>query len=71
MYFPLIAYEALMLEPTGTEKTLGKAADALFVLLERAETDPERLRTAPCATVVGRPGEVKAARTPVVRYNFR
>ncbi|MDR2447755.1 MAG: aminomethyl-transferring glycine dehydrogenase subunit GcvPB [Treponema sp.] len=72
MYFPLIVHEALMIEPTETEskETLDKAADALLELRERAESDPESLRSAPRAAVIGRPDEVKAARTPVVRYNF-
>ncbi|MDR0558003.1 MAG: aminomethyl-transferring glycine dehydrogenase subunit GcvPB [Treponema sp.] len=72
MYFPLIVHEALMIEPTETEskETLDKAVDALFALRERADSDPESLRSAPRFAVIGRPDEVKAARTPVVRYNF-
>jgi glycine dehydrogenase subunit 2 len=72
MYFPLIVHEALMIEPTETEskETLDKAVDALLALHERAASDPESLRSAPRSAVIGRPDEVKAARTPVVRYNF-
>ncbi|MDR2793802.1 MAG: aminomethyl-transferring glycine dehydrogenase subunit GcvPB [Treponema sp.] len=72
MYFPLIVHEALMIEPTETEskETLDKAVDALFALLERAESEPESLKAAPRTTVIGRPDEVKAARAPIVRHNF-
>ncbi len=70
MYFPLIVHEALMVEPTETEsrETLDAAADALLQIWEEAHTDPSILKGAPHTTSVGRPDEVRAARSPVVRW---
>jgi glycine dehydrogenase subunit 2 len=72
MYFPLIVHEALMVEPTETEslETLDAAVDALLVLYDKAHSDPESLHAAPVTTVIGRPDDVKAARQPVLRYQF-
>ncbi len=72
MYFPLIVHEALMIEPTETESkdTLDEVAELFRELYQMAHDDPERMHTAPHTTVIGRPDEVKAARKPVVRYNF-
>ncbi|MFH1512350.1 MAG: aminomethyl-transferring glycine dehydrogenase subunit GcvPB [Bacillota bacterium] len=70
MYFPLIVPEALMFEPTETEnrETLDRAADAMIAILSEIKSDPQALRTAPHDAVIGRPDEVKAARTPVLRW---
>ena len=70
MYFPLIVHEALMLEPTETEsrETLDWAAEVFHKVYELAQKDPEYMRNSPHSTVIGRPDEVKAARTPVLRY---
>jgi glycine dehydrogenase subunit 2 len=67
VYFPLIVSEALMIEPTETEsrETLESFAE---VLLAIAEEDPQILHDAPLTTPVNRPDEVKAARTPVLRW---
>jgi len=72
MYFPLIVHEALMFEPTETETkdTLDEAAEAIIGLLKEARTNPEALHNAPVTTPIGRPDEVTAARTPIIRYNF-
>lgn len=69
MYFPQIVHEALMFEPTETEskETLEEAAAAIIGIIDRAYTDPDSLKAAPTTTVVGRPDEVKAARTPKLR----
>ncbi|MDR1250378.1 MAG: aminomethyl-transferring glycine dehydrogenase subunit GcvPB [Treponema sp.] len=70
MYFPLIVHEALMVEPTETEsrETLDAVIEAFFRLYDKAQTDPEALRSAPVTTVIGRPDDVKAAREPKLRY---
>lgn len=67
VYFPLIVSEALMIEPTETENrdTLEAFAKALKAI---AEEDPEMLREAPHTTPVSRLDEVKAAKTPVLRW---
>ncbi|HPF88617.1 MAG TPA: aminomethyl-transferring glycine dehydrogenase subunit GcvPB [Candidatus Limiplasma sp.] len=71
MYFPLIVDEALMFEPTETEnrETLDQAADALAAILAEVRRDPQSLSAAPHHAVIARPDEVKAARTPVLRWH--
>ncbi len=70
MYFPLIIHEALMFEPTETEnkRTLDEVIKALREIYEEAFKDPEYMKAAPHHAQIGRPDEVKAARTPIVRY---
>ena len=70
MYFPLIVHEALMLEPTETEsrETLDWAADVFRQLYKLAHEDPEYMHSAPHNAQIGRPDEVRATRTPVVRW---
>jgi glycine dehydrogenase subunit 2 len=67
VYFPLIVPEALMIEPTETEsrETLEAFAKAL---LEIAAEDPQILHEAPLTTPISRPDEVKAAKSPVLRW---
>ena len=70
MYFPLIIHEALMFEPTETEnkRTLDEVIAALREIYEEAFKDPEYMKHAPHHAQIGRPDEVKAARSPIVRY---
>jgi glycine dehydrogenase subunit 2 len=70
IYFPLIVHEALMVEPTETEskETLDEAAAAFASVYKQIEEDVESLHAAPVNTVIRRPDEVRAARTPVLRY---
>ena len=72
MYFPLIVHEALMIEPTETEskETLDEAIEVFRKLYEVAGTDAESLHQAPVHTPVTRLDEVKAARHPIVKYDF-
>ena len=72
VYFPLIVPEALMIEPTETEtkETLDAFVAALKTIAREAAETPELLHTAPHGQVVKRLDEVKAARTPVVRFSF-
>jgi glycine dehydrogenase subunit 2 len=67
VYFPLIVPEAMMIEPTETEsrETLEAFAD---VLCSIAREDPDLVHQAPHSTPVSRPDEVKAAKTPVLRW---
>jgi glycine dehydrogenase subunit 2 len=67
VYFPLIVSEALMIEPTETESRETLEAFAK-VLLSIAEEDPQVLHDAPLTTPVNRPDEVKAARSPILRW---
>lgn len=70
MYFPLIVPEALMVEPTETEDkdSIDQAADTYIAVYRAALADPEGAKHKPATTIIGRPDETKAARTPVVRY---
>lgn len=67
VYFPLVVPEAMMVEPTETEskETLDAFADVLRRIVAE---DPEILHSAPHETPVSRPDEVRAARTPVLRW---
>jgi glycine dehydrogenase subunit 2 len=67
VYFPLIVPEALMIEPTETESRETLEAFAR-VLLEITREEPQILRDAPHSTPISRPDEVKAARSPVLRW---
>ncbi len=72
VYFPLIVKEALMVEPTETEslESLDAYADSLAAVLQRAREDPEYLHGAPYNTPVRRLDEVRAARQPILKYQF-
>ncbi|MDR0655668.1 MAG: aminomethyl-transferring glycine dehydrogenase subunit GcvPB [Treponema sp.] len=73
VYFPLIVHEALMLEPTETEsrETLDAAADVFLSLAQKAGEDAASLRAAPFSAAVSRPDEVKAARQPLLCYEWK
>ncbi len=61
VYFPLTVAEAIMVEPTETEKkeTLDAFAEALFRITEEAY---DVLHEAPHSTTISRPDEVQAAK---------
>lgn len=71
MYFPLIVKEALMVEPTETEskQTLDDFIAKMIDIDKEVEQDLEKLKTAPHNTAVSRVDEVKAARTPDLRWH--
>ena len=70
IYFPLIVNEAMMIEPTETEskETLDDFIDAMIRIAKEIETDPQKVKGAPCHTVVSRLDESKAARDRVLKY---
>ena len=72
MYFPLIVHEALMIEPTETEsrETLDEVIAIFREIYENAQKNPEAMHEAPVNTYVRRLDEVRAARKPVLRFNF-
>ncbi|WP_067617606.1 aminomethyl-transferring glycine dehydrogenase subunit GcvPB [Alicyclobacillus acidiphilus] len=72
IYFPLIVDECLMIEPTECEskETLDQFIEIMKQVAREAEERPEYVKTAPHETIVGRLDEVKAARSPVLRYAF-
>lgn len=67
VYFPLIVSEALMIEPTETEsrETLERFAQTLRTI---ATEDPALLHDAPLTTPISRPDEVKAAKSPILKW---
>jgi glycine dehydrogenase subunit 2 len=70
MYFPLIVHEALMIEPTETEsiETLDDAIAVFEKIFKMAKENPAAMKGFPKKTPVGRLDDVKAARTPIVRW---
>jgi glycine dehydrogenase subunit 2 len=64
VYFPTIVPEALMIEPTETEskETIDAFIDAMITIAKTAEAQPEKLRSSPNSTPVGRLDETAAAR---------
>ncbi len=72
IYFPLVVKEAMMIEPTEAEsmETLDDFIEVLRKINDEILDNPDEVNHAPHTTVVGRLDEVKAARTPVVKYNF-
>jgi glycine cleavage system P protein (glycine dehydrogenase) subunit 2 len=72
IYFPLVVPEALMIEPTETEtkETLDAFCDAMLEIAREAADSPALLKEAPHHRPVRRLDEVRAAKTPVVKYAF-
>ncbi|KPU45972.1 putative glycine dehydrogenase (decarboxylating) subunit 2 [Oxobacter pfennigii] len=70
IYFPLIVENAMMIEPTETEsiETLDAFIDAMIQIAGEAKNEPEKLKEAPITRGVRRLDEVKAARTPVLKW---
>jgi glycine dehydrogenase subunit 2 len=70
IYFPLIVDSAIMVEPTETEslETIDAFIDAMINIAKEARENPEILKTAPHNTPVRRLDEVRAARTPVLKW---
>jgi glycine dehydrogenase subunit 2 len=71
IYFPLIIDSALMIEPTETEslETLDSFIEVMIKIAQEAKENPQLLKSAPHNTPVRRLDEVKAARTPVVKWS--
>ena len=72
MYFPLIVHEALMCEPTETEsrESLDRTVEIFKEIYRKAQEDPAFVQGSPRTTYISHPDEVKAAREPVVRFEF-
>jgi len=70
IYFPLIVEEAMMVEPTETEKkeTLDAFAEALEKINEEIERNPEIVKTSPHTTSVSRLDIVKASKEPILKW---
>jgi glycine dehydrogenase subunit 2 len=72
IYFPLVVPEALMIEPTETEtkERLDQFVEAMRQIAREAAANPELLKDAPHTRPVRRLDEVRAAKEPVVRFDF-
>jgi glycine dehydrogenase subunit 2 len=72
IYFPLVVPEALMIEPTETEakETLDAFCEAMIAIAREARDDPELLKGAPRTRPLRRLDEVRAAKHPVLKYDF-
>ncbi|MFN8222410.1 MAG: aminomethyl-transferring glycine dehydrogenase subunit GcvPB [Gaiellales bacterium] len=72
IYFPLVVPEALMIEPTETEtkERLDEFAEAMLEIARDAAEHAAVLHEAPHHRPVRRLDEVKATKSPVVRYSF-
>jgi glycine dehydrogenase subunit 2 len=72
IYFPLVVPEALMIEPTESEakETLDAFCEAMLTIAREAAEDPAVVHEAPHSRPVRRLDEVRAAKQPVVRYQF-
>jgi glycine dehydrogenase subunit 2 len=70
VYFPLIVYECMMIEPTETEskETLDRFVTAMLAIAKECETNPQVVIDAPHTTPVGKVDEVAAARQPDLNY---
>ncbi len=68
IYFPMIAPEAIMIEPNETEsiETLDAFCNAMIQIAAEARDNPELVKAAPLTTPVKRLDDVKAARDPDV-----
>jgi glycine dehydrogenase subunit 2 len=70
VYFPLVVENALMIEPTETESLadMDDFIDAMSQIAREASADPELLKDAPRNTPVRRVDELKAAKSPVLKW---
>ena len=71
IYFPLIVDGAIMIEPTETEslETMDTFIDVMIKIAGEARENLDILKSAPHNTHVRRLDEVKAARTPVLKWS--
>ncbi|TDQ41666.1 aminomethyl-transferring glycine dehydrogenase subunit GcvPB [Aureibacillus halotolerans] len=72
IYFPLNVEECMMIEPTETEskETLDEFAEALGKIVQEIIETPELVQEAPHTTVIKRLDETRAARKPVLIYEW-
>lgn len=72
IYFPLVVFGALMIEPTDTEskETLDLFCNAMIEIAKEAESDADLLKQAPQKTRLRRLDEAKAARELKLRFEF-
>ena len=67
---PMIS-EVLSMTETEPKEMRDYGAESLREIYNKAMEEPEYVKSAPSTTPIGRPDEVKAARKPVVKYEFQ
>ncbi len=70
VYFPLIAHEAMMIEPTDTEsrETLDRFVEVMKQIDRECRENPEMILDAPHTTPIKKVDEVRAARNPDLNF---
>jgi len=70
IYFPLLFHESMMIEPTENESkdTIDAFIAVMRQIAEEAATIPEKVKSAPHDTPIGRVDDVLAAKHPIVTY---
>lgn len=70
VYFPLIAHEAIMIEPTESEnkEVLDKFVDIMIRIANECITNPQKILHSPHTTPVKKIDEVTAARHPDLNF---
>ncbi|HRT69396.1 MAG TPA: aminomethyl-transferring glycine dehydrogenase subunit GcvPB [Bacilli bacterium] len=70
IYFPLLFHQSMMIEPTESEskETIDDFIKIMKIIAQEADENPELLHNAPHNTLVRRLDEVKAAKTPILKY---
>ncbi len=70
VYFPLIAHEAMMVEPTETEskETLDRFISVMKIIDQECRENPELILNAPHTTPIRKVDEVSAARNPDLNF---
>lgn len=73
VYFPLIVEEAFMIEPTESEskRELDNFYESLSKVIDEAYSEPEKVKSAPHNTAVGRIDEVKASHPRTMTPSWR
>ena len=70
VYFPLIVHEAIMIEPTESEtkEVLDEFVNVMLRIADEAESNPQKVISAPHTTPVKRIDETLAARHPDLKF---
>lgn len=70
IYFPLLFHEAMMIEPTENEskETIDTFIEIMHQIATEAKNEPEKVKSAPHDTPIGRTDDVLAAKHPVLTY---
>jgi len=70
IYFPLIIKECMLIEPTESESkaTLDNFINILKTIVQEINDDPELVKNSPHTTPVKRLDEIRAAKSPILKF---